>query len=518
MESGIAYEKASTGARDTMMLTSVAISDTDELARQASWRADFEASLGNYRPTVNRAMLVCGDVLAFWLASLLGRAWVRVVSGPQGAGAAMPSDGVFWLLGLAAILFLWYRSHYDKRMPIWDETLQIIKVVMCSAMLNGALVFFGAVWTSRGAVLISWASLLILIPMARWGARSLLMALGTWARPTIIVGVGSNAVETAKAVTGEPQMGLQISAFVVAPGDKMSRPAIRLGDRSVPVLSYDIVESLNANETMHTQLIVAMDQGGLRRQQWLVGMLSRDRREVAVVPDFRGLPLHGLSINHFIEEEFLMLRVNNVLAQPLARWTKRTLDVMCSLLIMLLLSPLFIYLVCKIRADGGSAVFAHTRVGKGGRPFPCYKFRTMVTNSAEVLSTLLENDPERRAEWERDFKLKDDPRVTKIGAFLRRTSLDELPQLWNVLLGHMSLVGPRPIVQDELQRYGDHQGLYLSTRPGMTGLWQVSGRSDTSYAYRVALDSRYVKNWSVWSDLVILVRTAWVVFKGQGAY
>jgi undecaprenyl-phosphate galactose phosphotransferase len=150
--------------------------------------------------------------------------------------------------------------------------------------------------------------------------------------------------------------------------------------------------------------------------------------------------------------------------------------------------------------------------------FGCLKFRTMVPDADGVLRRLLEVDPRARAEWERDFKLKDDPRITPIGDFLRRTSLDELPQLWNVLKGEMSLVGPRPIIEEEVERYGDQVGYYLETRPGITGLWQISGRNNIGYDDRVALDSWYVRNWSIWYDLVILVKTIAVVLRGKGAY
>ena len=150
--------------------------------------------------------------------------------------------------------------------------------------------------------------------------------------------------------------------------------------------------------------------------------------------------------------------------------------------------------------------------------FGCLKFRTMVPDADGVLRRLLEVDPRARAEWERDFKLKDDPRITPIGDFLRRTSLDELPQLWNVLKGEMSLVGPRPIIEEEVERYGDQVGYYLETRPGITGLWQISGRNSIGYDDRVALDSWYVRNWSIWYDLVILVKTIAVVLRGKGAY
>jgi len=189
-----------------------------------------------------------------------------------------------------------------------------------------------------------------------------------------------------------------------------------------------------------------------------------------------------------------------------------------SIVLLTLLFPFFVYLYFKITQDGGPLFYGHTRVGRNGVPFQCMKFRTMVVNSAEVLAELLARDPAARAEWEKDFKLKNDPRVNRFGSFLRRSSIDELPQLWNVLRGEMSLVGPRPVVQAELERYQDDVAYYLMSRPGMTGLWQVSGRNDVDYGTRVYFDAWYVKNWSLWTDLVILFKTVGVVLKRAGAY
>lgn len=208
--------------------------------------------------------------------------------------------------------------------------------------------------------------------------------------------------------------------------------------------------------------------------------------------------------------------------QNLAKWSsralKRTFDIVGSLSIIIVLSPVLLYISQKVKKDGGSAIYGHERVGKGGKPFKCLKFRSMVVNSKEVLERLLENDPKAKAEWDATFKLKDDPRITKIGQFLRRTSLDELPQLFNVLKGEMSLVGPRPIITAELERYNDEVDYYLLSKPGMTGLWQVSGRSDVDYDTRVYLDAWYVKNWSMWNDIAILFKTIGVVLKKDGAY
>ena len=171
-----------------------------------------------------------------------------------------------------------------------------------------------------------------------------------------------------------------------------------------------------------------------------------------------------------------------------------------------------------IKKDGGPAFYGHTRVGQNGRPFKCWKFRSMRVDAEQVLAEILEKDSEARAEWERDFKLKNDPRITKIGDFIRKTSLDEFPQFYNVLRGDMSLVGPRPIVEDERKYYGDKFDYYLSVKPGITGLWQVSGRNDTTYDERVSLDAEYVQNWSLWLDIKTILKTFYVVIARKGAY
>lgn len=198
---------------------------------------------------------------------------------------------------------------------------------------------------------------------------------------------------------------------------------------------------------------------------------------------------------------------------------KRAMDVAIAGAALLLALPVFLLLALAVRADGGPAFYAHPRVGRGGRLFGCLKFRSMVVDSQARLDALLAADADARAEWEATRKLRRDPRVTRIGRFLRATSLDELPQLLNVLKGEMSVVGPRPVTLAELDRhYGAAAAHYLSVRPGITGLWQVSGRSETSYDQRVALDVAYVSQPSVLADLRILARTPVAVLSRRGAH
>ena len=189
-----------------------------------------------------------------------------------------------------------------------------------------------------------------------------------------------------------------------------------------------------------------------------------------------------------------------------------------ALLLLLLFAPPMLAIAWRIRReDGAPVLFAHWRVGERGRLFRCFKFRSMVKNADQVLGELLLRDPAARAEWERDHKLRDDPRILGIGRLLRLTSLDELPQLFNVLRGEMHLVGPRPVVVQEIPRYGEAKRHYLSVKPGMTGLWQVSGRNNLSYDQRVALDMQYVELRNPWLDLKILLRTVLVLFTRDGA-
>jgi Undecaprenyl-phosphate galactose phosphotransferase WbaP len=198
---------------------------------------------------------------------------------------------------------------------------------------------------------------------------------------------------------------------------------------------------------------------------------------------------------------------------------KRCLDLIAGTALVLLLIPLFLIICIAIKITSpGPVLFSHLRYGRDGKAFRVLKFRTMVTNEAQILEDHLQRHPERMLEWQICHKLKNDPRITGVGRLLRRYSLDELPQLFNILAGHMSLVGPRPIVQSEIVRYATSYDLYTRVTPGLTGLWQVSGRNNTTYEERVAFDEYYIRNWSIWMDIYILARTFQAVLRAEGAY
>ncbi len=231
---------------------------------------------------------------------------------------------------------------------------------------------------------------------------------------------------------------------------------------------------------------------------------------------------HGSDLEYHAGSNLAATRLNRD-AEPAIffryRVIKRLMDISLALFAMLVLAPVMVIIIALVRSTSpGPIFFSHRRIAKNGAFFSMWKFRTMCVDSAEVLDHYLAMHPDARAEWNLTHKLKNDPRITSIGLFLRRYSLDELPQIWNVLTGRMSIVGPRPIVAAEVEKYGEFFDHYCRVKPGVTGLWQVSGRSKVSYPNRVKLDCDYVANWSLFRDFKILLATAKSVVNQDGAY
>lgn len=409
------------------------------------------------------------------------------------------------------LLFTVRYRHYSQRLSFWDELFQLGAVVLFGAAAQAVYFYAMHMQPSRVAFVVQWGALLVLLPIARALFRRIFMRLSVWQIPVILIGAGSNARDAWQALCSEPQMGFVLANIVVPDGDQHP-------DWAKACQPLSLQEAQSQLVARNVQVIIALEEGQQELQDEVVRNIARHARDVMVVPSVGKLPTLGLRPMHFMAHEALILSSRNLLNMQTVRICKRAIDILCASLMLLMLSPLLLTLIVMVARSGRPIFFAHERVGQNGRVFPCYKFRTMVPNSAEVLSRLLESNPAARAEWEREFKLRNDPRITLTGSFLRRTSLDELPQLWNVLRGDMSLVGPRPVIAEELERYGDDVCYYTQVRPGMTGLWQVSGRNDLDYAARVSLDAWYVRNWSLATDVAILFKTLGVVVRGQGAY
>ncbi|EMO4271507.1 undecaprenyl-phosphate galactose phosphotransferase WbaP [Klebsiella variicola] len=462
--------------------------------------------------------LALSDFVSFTISIYLAIAILSISANPSESTFNIGQiDGwilLHWLLAVCCVG--WYSirlRHYFYRKTFWFELKEILRTLVIFAIIEIAVIAFTTWSFSRALWVITWIFILLLVPFSRILTKYLLNKLGYWQRDTWIIGSGNNAIEAYKAIISEQNLGLKIIGFIASEG------GVRAGEtiNGIKVISNDI--DWLRGEDKKTQFIVAVESHQSEmRNSWLRNFMIQGFRYVSVIPTLRGMPLDSTDMSFIFSHEVMIFRVQQNLAKWSSRTLKRLFDIIASIAIIILLSPVLLYISRQVKKDGGPAIYGHERIGKDGKPFKCLKFRSMVTNSKDVLNELLQNDPEAKREWDTTFKLKNDPRITKIGAVLRRTSLDELPQLFNVLKGEMSLVGPRPIITAELERYNEEVDYYLLSKPGMTGLWQVSGRSDVDYETRVYLDAWYVKNWSMWNDIAILFKTVGVVLKKDGAY
>ena len=458
------------------------------------------------------------SAVATWLSDLIAvnLAWLAVSHGLW-LSEPIPQSRLFNLT-TAAVSFgltLWFMvsaRHYARRRALYDELWQCFNAILFAGLIHIAITATTGASDLRPVILL-WSSVLLLLPTIRWVTRTMLDDIGLWRRPVVIVGTGENASSAIKAVTDDFTLGYKVLAVADPDAKGELSSSIQL-DTGLPVISLEQVRNLSDK----VQVLIALESIQNPEAQKIVQRLVASNRRVHMIPSLRGLPTMGMQVSHFFSHNTVMLTMRNNLARADFKIMKRAFDIVASGLGLLILAPLFIIVSLKVMQDGGPAFYGHERVGRGGKPFRCLKFRSMHIDSQRMLKELLDHDAEARAEWERDFKLKTDPRVTAIGKFIRETSIDELPQLINVFRGEMSLVGPRPIITEELERYGDFQQFYLRVSPGITGLWQVSGRSDTSYEERVGLDVWYTQNWSIVYDVAILFKTVSVVFGKKGAY
>ncbi|MDX1963152.1 MAG: undecaprenyl-phosphate galactose phosphotransferase WbaP [Pirellulales bacterium] len=380
-------------------------------------------------------------------------------------------------------------------------------VFLASSLLQQGTLQIGL----TGMLITTWAMALAAVPLVGWTARGFLSRLNWWGEPVLIFGQGPQARAIYQYFRARPGMGLRPRGMLghkldvegnfppemlFAPPEKAAELARRHG------ISWAIIASgdLSKNQVLRCCELCATAIPNRLVMTDLEHFPSLWNR----THDCGGTP--GIQVT-----EKLLL--------PVPRFIKRAMDLLLTILAAGLLAPLLATLAILVKySSPGPIFYGHTRIGRNGKKFKAWKFRSMIPQADQVLRDYLAKNPEARAEYEATQKLRHDPRITRVGNFLRKTSLDELPQLWNVLRGQMSLVGPRPIVDDEVCRYAEEYRHYLRVRPGITGLWQVSGRSLTTYEERVRLDTHYVRNWSPWLDLYILVRTIKTVLLREGAF
>lgn len=422
----------------------------------------------------------------------------------------------FWVVfPLLYIIFLNIEQLYNRRAQFW-QIIQKLFVTSCYAITAIIILLYIAriaASTSRMFIAVFWLVSFILLVIFRYIVKKVLEKCQLLQVLVLIIGAGKTAELLVQGIKDDAGMGYKIIGLLE--DNKVEQGILE----KYPVLGkFTDAEKVIKKYNIQHVFIAApgLEQGKLTKLIYKVQPLVKS---MGVIPNLIGVPMGGIEAENLFNEKLMLLRIKNNLAKPVNRYIKTIFDYVLTITGTIAISPILIIIALWIYKDSpGPVIFKHRRIGKNGKEFNCYKFRSMCIDAKERLEELLKNDPEAKAEWEKDFKLKNDPRITKSGVFLRKTSLDELPQIFNVLKGEMSLVGPRPIIRDEMARYREYIGDYLMVKPGITGMWQVSGRSDTGYKERVQLDSWYVRNWTVWLDAILLFKTVKVVLLGKGAY
>ena len=454
-----------------------------------------------YRPVVCAVTLFAADCVS--VASSL---WCMVLVKREFGLPVIAVDRLvspeLAMLFAGLICYLAIHGRYGAKIIFWNELRVVVCACGCAIGMEAALGLLAGDVSARGPIV---AGLLIFPALAtalNRLAKHILHRIGAWGLPIVVIGDGPSAARAEAALTSDRLLGYRFVGRV----DPETVLSVASTPRLWPLL----------NRHGASRLLVALDvEGDLQRQ--VIECALREQVPFTMVPQPDALPAFAFEATRCFGQDPMLLSYRNGLARPVSRFIKAAIDVTVASLMLVLSSPLFLILGAVSRLDGGPMLFAHRRVGAGGRPFDCLKFRTMVVDADRVLEAALARDAALAAEWAASRKLVNDPRVTRVGRFLRKTSLDELPQLINVLRLEMSLVGPRPIVDSEVPLYGEAIAQYYATRPGITGLWQVSGRSNTSYARRVQLDVWYVNNWTVWNDIAVLLKTIPAVLGRQGA-
>lgn len=462
---------------------------------------------------VRRILSVLADYIAILLAEKSAM-WVTALLVDAGRYERLASSYTYFWIPVIFILF-YSRSNIYHMRPILDKIRDIFYCTCNGLVVSLLFLYFAHKNIVDSAVFpVAFAICAFVLGYAiRYVYWRCLKSWHLLYEPVILIGAGKTAEKALRFY--EQDLGYRYDVLGLLEDFPQKSPVAG----KYPVLGGMWDAGRIVQETGVKTVVITAPGLAKEQLQKLISQVQPHVRNISFVPDLLGTQMMGAEVNVFFTEAMLMLKIKNQLARRRNRVIKRAFDLLFTICGGLCILPFLLVIAVMVAVDNkGNVIFAHRRVGRDGKEFKCYKFQTMIPNAQEALEKYLAENPEARKEWEESFKLTDDPRVTKLGSILRKTSLDEMPQLWNVIKGDMSLVGPRPIVAKEIERYGEYFREYAMVPPGITGMWQASGRSDTTYEERVEMDTWYVRNWSVWIDLMYLFKTVKIVFTGKGAY
>ncbi len=389
------------------------------------------------------------------------------------------------------------------------RNLTIATSILFLVIIGGTFFFKVSENFSRLLLGLSWLFCLVIVPFNRTIVRHWMAKVKLWGEPVAVIGCATEINRLVSYFKRYPKIGLSPKVMITMP-DKIADLDVdacaRLGQR---------LKRLKKSTSIKT-IILSYDQ--LENTALIREICSTVfERVVLIANNDSKINLCGMDVRQY--GNLFTFEIHYSLLERSAQFQKRTMDICIAGLILLLLSPLMILISILIVLESpGGMFYRQRRLGKGGQEFDMLKFRTMCQDADAVLDTYLAQNPARQHEWDQYQKLQNDPRITHVGRLLRRLSLDELPQFWNVLIGEMSIVGPRPIMLNQRDLYGENYKYYIRVVPGITGLWQISGRNHTTFADRTKFDMEYVSNWSIWEDIHIIIRTAWILLRRDGAY
>lgn len=422
----------------------------------------------------------------------------------------------FWVtFPLIFLLFMHIVQLYSRRMPFYAE-VQLLFKACCYSILTIVLVMYVAhiaEATSRLFVGLFGVLAFCYLAVFRYMAKKFLVKNQLLAIPVLIIGAGKTAEILVQAITNDAGMGYKVIGLLE---DNKVKAGIL---EQYPLLGTFADAERVIQETQVQRVFIAAPGMEPEKLGLLVFRVQPLVKKLAVIPSISGAPMSNVEVESMFYEQLLILRLKNHLANFWNVFIKGVFDYTLTIIGTVFISPVLAFIAIKIKMDSpGPVIYDGYRLGKNGKLFRCYKFRSMYCNGDAILEQYFKEHPEMYAGWKKYHKLENDPRVTPFGAFMRRTSLDELPQIFNVLLGHMSLVGPRPYLPSEKEEMGEFASTVLMAKPGITGYWQTSGRSNVSFDDRVKMDCWYICNWNLWLDIVMLFKTIAVVLKKKGAY
>tara|TARA_B100001989_G_C24536991_1_gene465023 strand:- start:603 stop:2165 length:1563 start_codon:yes stop_codon:yes gene_type:complete len=497
---------------------------------------DNKPALSKTRPLVKEsvsALLLFGDTVAIIVAFILAMVTVpflKDILAPEIYTKPLTEyqkiHDLFFLWLCPFVLFMFHtKGHYTQREPWWSVVKGVMTVCIMAFVLDGFMRFALKMSFSRSLITFSWVYVFFMVLASRQIIYHICRKKGLWNIPTVLIGSVETVFNSLYAFNADRFTGYDVHSVYIRDTDKSIFDPSYLPPRFKNVKVYR--EKFNARDYIESHLdnffIFSLGTYRGEERDKLIKFMNKRQALYALVPPIS----NQISMSEMIPKQFfgnnvMLLHARSTNLSLAGRIMKRAMDIVLSIIALIIFSPIMlaVAIMLKVEGQGGSVFYGGERIGFRGKRFRCWKFRTMEPDSDHLLHELLESDPQAKADWDKYQKLKQpDPRVTtKTAALIRKTSLDELPQLWNVLKGDMSLVGPRPILKHEAKLFGSDLNHYLLVRPGITGLWQVSGRNDTTFNRRIYWDNWYVRNWSLWGDIVIMVKTVWVVLRRDGAY